>query len=171
MGQTVVSHESVLESPLGELIEGELEASAATRVEIWRGAIQMIRENPWWGVGYGAFPHLIQRYVDRPIGYADAHNSYFLIAAEMGMPTLVVFLIILLLAMRSAAWLYKRTGDPATKAIALGFLGGLGGLLVVNLFGSRMDDQAVSSYFWILLGLVMRAIVIERQQPCKTRSA
>jgi O-antigen ligase len=160
MGQTVQATSPFVEADVTE----SLEASSATRIRIWRGAVQMIRENPLWGVGYGTFPGHIPRYTQGAIGHMDAHNSYLLIAAEMGIPTLLVFLFVLLMAVYYTYWLYRRTEDRAMKAIALGFLAGLGGLSVANLFGSRMDSQQVSSYFWILAGLIMRAVIMEREQ-------
>ena len=129
---------------------------------IWRGAVQMIKEHPLWGVGYGAFPRFIRHYTEGKTGRIDAHNSYLLIAGEMGIPTLLVFLIVLFGIWRHTFWLYRHTNDKFFKAMALGFLGGLGGLLVANLFGSRMDAQHVTGYFWALAGLMMRARLIER---------
>ncbi len=139
-----------------------LDASASNRLLIWQGAFRMIGENPVWGVGYGRFPYSISYYAPPGVEWMDAHNSYLLIAAEMGIPTLIVFLLILLTALYYTHWLYRRTKDPALKALALGFLAGLCGMLVTNMFGSRMDDQAVASYFWILCGLVMRGVLMER---------
>ncbi len=161
MSQTV-EHKSGLYQP--ETLEEGLEASASIRLKIWRGAIQMIKDNPMWGVGYGAFPAHIPAYTQGQTPAMDAHNSYLLIAAEMGLPTLAVFLIVLLMAMYYAWWLYRRATDLVIKAIALGVLSGWGGLWVTNMFGSRMDDQAVASYFWILCALIMRGIHLQRQE-------
>jgi O-antigen ligase len=147
-----------------EDIAENFETSSARRIEIWRGAAAMIKDYPWWGVGYGAFPRMIPHYTQTNLGYVDAHNSYLLIAAEMGIPTLAVFLLVLLMAWWYTYWLYWHTKDQSIKAIALGFLSGLVGLLVAVMFGSRMDDQAVSSYFWVLCGLIMRSVIIERQE-------
>jgi putative inorganic carbon (HCO3(-)) transporter len=156
----------------GDLAE-TLETSAATRIQVWRGAVQMIKEHPMWGVGYGAFPQFIHSYApeNAHLGYIDAHNSYLLIAAEMGIPTLLVFLLIVAAAGYYTYWLYRHTQDQFFKATALGFLAGLCGLLVANMFGSRMDDQAVASYFWVLCGVVMRAVLMEweAQGPARRR--
>ena len=162
MGMTLVRDPA--EFGYAEDIAENFETSSARRIEIWRGAIRMIKDYPWWGVGYGAFPRMIPNYTEVNLGFVDAHNSYLLIAAEMGIPTLVVFLFMLLMVWGYTYWLYRHTQDPSIKAIALGFLAGLIGLLVANMFGSRMDDQVVSSYFWILCGLIMRGVLIERQE-------
>ena len=165
MGMTYIGERNLEEGPT----QG-LEASAAQRIAIWKGGLEMVKENPWWGVGYGAFPSLIPLYTHGTVGYRDAHNSYMLIAAEMGLPTLAIFLIILMIAGYYTHWVYTRTTEKFFKATALGFLAGLCALLVANLFGSRMDDQAVSSYFWVLCGLMMRLVLTIRQEDPTTRS-
>ncbi len=167
MGHTMKTGHSIEDEDL----EQNLEKSAATRLDIWKGAVQIIKEHPLWGVGYGAFPAYIPHYVERRIGEMDAHNSYLLIAAEMGIPTLVVFFMVLVMMVYYTHWLYRHTDDPTLKSVALGFLAGLGGLCVTNMFGSRMDAQEVSGYFWILGGLVMRGVLMVREELRQGRVA
>jgi len=159
MGQTITNR---ISSDTTELAES-LESSAANRVIIWKGALHMIQDHPWWGVGYGAFPQWISAYTGGKEVQRDAHNSYLLIAAEMGIPTLLVFLLVLVVAGYYTWWLYRHTQDKFFQATALGFLAGLCALLVANMFGSRMDAQEATGYFWILCGLIMRAVLMERQ--------
>lgn len=139
-----------------------LDASSYNRLQIWKGAVKMIASKPVTGVGYGAFPYLIGYFAPGHT-YRDAHNSYLIIAAEMGVPTLLVFLWILGIVFWKTRWLYRHAQDRYFKALALGWLGGLGGLLVANMFGSRLHSEEISSYFWILCGLILRAIALERQ--------
>ena len=152
LGQTFVSHSSY-SAP--EATEENLEASSKNRVEIWKGAIQIIKEHPFTGIGYGRFPQVIQYYWSGGF-MIDAHNTYLIIAAEMGLPTLFIFLVILLITFYNTFLLYYTTDDPFAKATSLGFLGGLFALLMSNMFGSRLDSQEVSSYFWILCALMVR---------------
>lgn len=167
MGMTVVGAQS---SVYQEDITQNLEASAASRIVIWRGAVRMIRDHPWRGVGYGGFPHYIARYTDGgQLGGADAHNSYLLVAAEMGLPTLFVLLIMMAMVFRYTHWLYRHTEDPWIKGLALGFLAGLAAMMVANMFGSRMDSQVAVGYFWVLCGLIMRAVFMERQEQAERR--
>ncbi|MBI4387597.1 MAG: O-antigen ligase family protein [Candidatus Omnitrophica bacterium] len=143
--------------------EGTLDSSARARVEVWKGAVRMIQDHPFFGVGYDLFQPMITYYWigERPI---DAHNTYLIIAAEMGIPALMIFLWIIWRTFRETLYLYKRTQNPFSKALALGFLGGLFGLLASNLFGSRLDSQEVSSYFWILAALVVRLKILDEHE-------
>ncbi|MDP3921344.1 MAG: O-antigen ligase family protein [Candidatus Omnitrophota bacterium] len=161
MMQTINKDVSYIET--AEELEGSLETSSKTRVEVWKGAVKMIAEYPMLGVGYGLFYYRISPYWEqnRPI---DAHNSYIIIAAEMGIPALLNFLLIVLVTIWMAYSLYARTKDPFSKAVALGYLGGLFGLLMSNMFGSRLDHLEVAGYFWILAALVQRLRIIDGRE-------
>jgi putative inorganic carbon (HCO3(-)) transporter len=143
--------------------EDTLDRSSATRIEIWKGALQMIKDNPWWGVGYGVFPYAIPMYVPS-VGEIDAHNTYIIIAAEMGIFVLFVFLLIIFVLFKNTLWLYRRIEDKFIKAVALGMLGGIAGMLVANMFGSRLESEEVSAYFWILAGLIIRAVIMKKRK-------
>ena len=72
---------------------------------------------------------------------------------------LIAFLAMLLVLFIQTRWLYRHTTDPWFKAVSLGMLGGLGGLAMANMFGSRIyAHEEISGYFWILAALVMRAM-------------
>lgn len=164
MGQTFTKPVSYTQAVSEEKFPEEaLETSARTRVDVWKGAIAMIKEQPLLGVGYGLFYPMISYYWSqhRPI---DAHNTYLIIAAEMGIPTLLIFLFIVFQVIRNTYLLYRTTQDPFSKAVALGFLGGLFALLMSNMFGSRLDSQEVSSYFWILSALIMRLMILDQKE-------
>lgn len=143
-------------------IEDVTDLSATKRIDIWKGAVEMIKERPLTGFGYGTFPMLIGNYAPASIG-RDAHNTYLIIAAEMGIPELLLFLLILFIAAKNAHWLLRRCKDRFFKAYAIGFLGGIFALIVVNMFGSRLNSEDVSSYFWVLVGLTMRAVIMKRK--------
>lgn len=164
MGQTFNKPVSYAEAVTSaDQMEDSLDGSSRSRLEIWKGALKMIQEQPIFGIGYGLFFPLIRHYWIG--GYSiDAHNTYLIIAAEMGIPALLIFLAIILITIWHTYRLYRTTQDPFTKAFALGFLGGLFGLLMSNMFGSRLDSQEVSSFFWILAALVMRLRILDLRE-------
>ena len=139
-----------------------LETSAGARVTIWHAAVHMIQDHPWWGVGFGAFNGLLAQYTQGKLSDLNAHNSFLMIAAEQGLLAAGVFIGALGLMGASAWWLSRHTQDQALKAMAIGFLGGLAGFMVANLFTVCIDAPEVVSYFWILGGLVVRAVWLER---------
>lgn len=165
-----MSFEEIASTPIAEKtevwrgsFEDGLDASSAIRLAIWKGAVEIIKDNPWWGVGYGVFPYVIPYYTSG-VGERDAHNTYLIIAAEMGIPVLVVFLLIIVSLFKNTFWLFKRVEDKFIKAVALGMLGGIAGMLVANMFGSRFESEEVSAYFWILAGLIIRAVIMKKRK-------
>ena len=147
----------VISTNIGDVTD----ASVEKRMLIWQGAMQMIKEEPLFGFGYGVFPLAIGAYMPQIKGM-DAHNTYLILAAEMGIPSLVIFLVILIMLIKNSWWLSRHSKDRYFKAFALGMLGGLFGLLVANMFGSRLNAEEVSSYFWLLSGLLMRAVIMKK---------
>ena len=142
-------------------VEDITDSSVGKRMLIWQGALQMIKDEPLFGFGYGTFPYVISSYAPQ-VKEMDAHNTYLILAAEMGIPALIIFLVILLLLIKNSWWLLKHTEDKYFKAFAIGMLGGIFGLLVANMFGSRLNSEEVSSYFWLLGGLLMRAVIMRK---------
>ncbi|OGX15231.1 MAG: hypothetical protein A2166_00380 [Omnitrophica WOR_2 bacterium RBG_13_41_10] len=136
-------------------IEEKLEPSAQQRIVVWRGAIQMIKDHPLFGVGYGVFPHLISFYA--PVGQMDAHNTYLILFAELGLIGLISFLWIIALIFKNTWFVYRKAKDKFIKAFALGFLAGIFGLMVCNIFGSRLDSLALTGFFWILAALIFKS--------------
>lgn len=59
---------------------GELERSGVTRMELWNEAIEVFKENPVFGVGYGGFGLTIPK--DQLL--TDTHNYYVKMLAEQG---------------------------------------------------------------------------------------
>jgi putative inorganic carbon (HCO3(-)) transporter len=132
-----------------------LDKSTSDRFRLWNAASWMIQEHPVFGVGYNAFEPRVLHYYPGSELY-DPHNSYLLIASEMGIPALLIFIWILLGIFWGTWQVYRKTKDPFMKAFALGFLGGFFSLLMSNLYGSRFNSAELSYYFWILAALLMR---------------
>jgi O-antigen ligase len=141
-----------------------LDKSTSDRFRLWDAAISMIQAHPFAGVGYGSFEPRVLHYYPGSELY-DPHNSYLLIASEMGIPALLIFLWILAGVFWAAWFIYRKTDDAFVKALALGFLGGFFSLLMSNIYGSRFNSGEISYYFWILAALMMRLkLDIKRQQ-------
>lgn len=139
-----------------------LESSSQRRVKVWKAGIEMVKDHPMFGIGYGLFPFMIKGYWDG--GKMDSHNTYLIIAAEMGIPALLVFLLIIGMMFWQALRLYQSTKDPFAKSFALGWLGGIFAMLISNMFGSRLDAQEVSSYLWIIAALIVRFRRLDQQE-------
>ena len=109
------------------------------------------------------FPELIYDYVphndetaDLPLRGRDAHNAYFLIGAEMGLPTLFVFILLLLNMLRVTYRSYISSIDPFWKLISLATMCSVLSLLMTNLFGSRVISLVLAGYLWGLLAILLK---------------
>lgn len=129
------------------------------RVAHWQAALDMIADRPITGVGAGNYPAVYEDYMvagwEEPLGHA--HNYYLNIAAETGIPGLIVYLTIPAIAILYAgrrlagsraagpsganepAWTgWGRSLDPRLlwRGILLGALGTLIAATTHNLFDS-----------------------------------
>jgi len=143
--------------------EQRLDRSSSDRIEIWKSAALLIKDDPIFGVGFERFRSTIQHYWYARVPF-DAHNTFLSIAVEMGLATLCVFIWILAVLFWCTRRLYRQTRDAFSQAVALGFLGGFFGFIVSNMYVSRLDYPEISAYFWILAALVMRLLIIEKDR-------
>ncbi|MBC8486002.1 MAG: O-antigen ligase family protein [Bacteroidetes bacterium] len=159
-GSTFTHEQTYLEQSVEETVE----KSASDRIIIWRGALKMIRQNPVLGFGFGVFPYYIMDYSEIE-EERDEHNTYLRIAAEMGVPALLVFLSLLTIIFFTTLWVFRYSKDNFFKGCSVGFLGGIVGLAVACMFGSRMNSLEIVGQFWIIAALMQRLkIIIQNEE-------
>lgn len=125
------------------------------RLAHWEAALDMWRDHPWLGVGFGNYEAVYDRYAlpkwALPLGHA--HNYYLNIAAETGLFGLIAYLWLWGAALWQTVQAVRRANDPLAKAIALGALGMLVHISVHNL----LDNLWVHNLYIhvaIVLGLI-----------------
>ena len=120
------------------------EGSAKARSQIWHVAIKIVGDHPWTGVGWGAYPMAHADYaplsgVDQAaLGLRDTHSTYLNVLAETGYPGLLLFLALILVAVREAERA-RRLCERLQPGLAvqLKYLElGLLAFLVAGVFGS-----------------------------------
>ncbi len=162
MAQTFQKHHTNEEVVQTEDPSESLDDSAAERLKVWKGAIQMVKDHPVFGIGYYMFESKILHYWPGSKSH-DAHNNYLLIAAEMGIPGILAFLWLLWSIFWNVWTYYRKTSDSFGKGLSLALLGGIPSLLISNIYGSRFNYLEVSAYLWILTALIMRLKIMEAQ--------
>ncbi len=140
----------------------QLDASTASRFEIWAGAMEMSREHPA-GVGLNRFKHFIGDYTPRYRGY-DAHNIYVLLLAECGPlgAGALLYLLWRLLAMGVGFARSVPATDYEAKALSLGFILMIISAALGNIYGSPFFEGAVMANFWALCGLMEHYFALKR---------
>jgi putative inorganic carbon (HCO3(-)) transporter len=134
------------------------------RIELWETALRLIRDNPWVGVG----PKMVGREALRYRGshdypdwmYQHMHNDFLQIAAERGIPGLMLWLWF----MGSLAWeafgVFRAAGGLAnarrqqdTEALfaATAALGAWAALLVAGMLEYNFGDSEMLMLFLFLM--------------------
>jgi O-antigen ligase len=121
------------------------------RLGEYKDALNLISRHPWIGVGFVGTPEISL--------YIGVSNVYLLIAEEMGLIGLGVFLLIIFLFFRRAwlAWPQVSEGE-GLEAILLGLIASVAGILVGGLLDHYFFNLSFPhsvSIFWLYLGLGM----------------
>jgi O-antigen ligase len=123
----------------------------------WQAGLNMIWKNPISGVGFGNYKAVVTRYDTTGSVRADphvAHNAYLEIAAEMGLPAIVVYLTLLGTAFFSAGKTRKRAMARRSEllaALAVGCQASILGVCVGIFFVSGQYTRL----FWFILCMTM----------------
>ncbi len=125
-------------------------SSTIERVDCWAEALSMFREHPLLGVGLGQF---------NEYHYMTAHNSYLLALAELGLPGMLLFGLILASSIKIPLAVLRhgttaisddvRANAALLRGWAMGLLAAFVGLVVGIFFLSFTYHYVL----WIYLGL------------------
>jgi O-antigen ligase len=136
-----------------------------TRKEIWRSTWELIKQNPWTGVGFGSYFLAIPEY-QRSAGrikVEQAHNDYLDLAANGGVVALGLagwFIAMVIWRARSSF----RSRDVYRRAACLGAAAGILGVGVHSLvdFGLQFTGLAL-----VFAALIVIAIADDRVESVK----
>jgi O-antigen ligase len=130
------------------------EVSTRARIELARAGLRMMEHHPVFGVGLDQFQSYEFHY--NPLlmsleGHPHiAHNTYVQLGAEGGIPTLALYLAILMLTLATCRSAQKGQGVPDDMAaLALAFQIGLIGIMVAEVFLTAQYIKEV----WVFISL------------------
>jgi O-antigen ligase len=121
-------------------------------------AKNIICHNPWFGVGLTDYQAVVYQYdntqswVSSEIFFETVHNEFLLVAAEQGIPVLLLFIYLIAWALITL-WKISRTHvDPFIPYIAIGFFCGL----ISWMIHSQKDYHYVffTTRFWFHIGII-----------------
>lgn len=121
-----------------------------------RDTLAMIRERPWTGFGGGAFYNAFTRYKveSLPLPYNHAHNDYVEIAADVGLPGLLLLGGVALLTALRAIQLMQDRSSPHARGVAAGVGMGLICALLHALVDLNLQINANAMVLTVLLAVV-----------------
>ncbi|MBM4257732.1 MAG: hypothetical protein FJ147_17800 [Deltaproteobacteria bacterium] len=134
------------------------------RSQIWQANIDMIKERPLLGWGYGNYrkfrdPFYAQHPTANHTGHA--HNTFLQIAVDSGLIGLAAFLFFFWSVLRLGWETYRRIppGDEPYRSFVLGTLLSIVGFLIGGLTQHNFGDAEVVIVMWAVAGLIARARV------------
>jgi putative inorganic carbon (HCO3(-)) transporter len=131
------------------------------RIELFETSVRLIRDNPWLGVGPGNVKREALRYrgtYEFPDWmYQHMHNNFFQIAAERGIPGLLLWLWFMARLAWDALRLFRFSkvdprGSAAARTASAAALGACAALLVSGLFEYNFGDSEVLTLFLFIAG-------------------
>ena len=135
-----------------ESSNGQLEASAQERVDLWENAKRSFYHNPLFGTGFATFQ--MSEHVDN---LKDTHNWYVKVLVETGVAGFIFALMLLQQMLAISYRLFKRASDPLFRCLGLGLFLAICCLIVTNFFGDRWTYIEITAPIWILVSAAIRA--------------
>jgi putative inorganic carbon (hco3(-)) transporter len=132
--------------------DGQLEASAQERVDLWENAERSILSSPIVGNGFATFQ--FGEHVDN---LKDTHNWYVKVLVETGLIGFIVALLLLQQLIALSYRLFKRASDPLYQGLGLGLLLATCACIISNCFGDRWTYIEITGLLWVLAGAAIRA--------------
>jgi O-antigen ligase len=124
------------------------------RVGVWQIAIDLIREHPVLGWGFGNYKFLYQdRLINPEFSYiAHPHNVWLLLGSEGGIPLMVLMTLLVGYICYQAANLVRLGKLPSgDRAILVGYLLAFLGCIAFALFDVTLYDARINVVNWIIL--------------------
>lgn len=132
---------------------GQLEASAQERVDLWENAKQSFYRSPLFGNGFATFQ--MGEHVDN---LKDTHNWYVKVLVETGVVGFVFAFLLLQQMLAISYRLFKQASDPLYQGLGLGLFLAVCALIVTNFFGDRWTYLEITGPIWILVSAAIRAL-------------
>jgi len=129
--------------------------AASPRLLIWRGAWDMVRDFPWWGIGLGTYYLAWPPYrdpADATLGFY-VHNDYLQIWIETGLPGVLLLISILVAALFMVVQYLRRPQHDSgerTEVIALSC--GLGAVAAHSFLDFNLYTLSISLLVGLALG-------------------
>ena len=134
------------------------DSSVALRWALWESTRAMIGEHPWLGLGWGSYRFVYPEYdffIQNPdVIIYHGHNTLLSLAAEIGLPGMLVFAAVwTVAALRSFQIMQRRKPHGDGKGLLLGLLLALLGMAAFSLTDHVLFNIQVTAVFWVLLAL------------------
>jgi len=150
------------------LEEGKRDESTENRFEFWSIAWDNFAAHPLFGSGYHTFHH-----PEINPRQTDTHNFFMRELTEKGIVgALITFSMLLSILQACRRTMSRAPAGTLAYALGLGMVGAWFALIVENFFGDRFSYYPMIGYFWVYLGLTLKAReLLENERPATATPA
>jgi probable O-glycosylation ligase (exosortase A-associated) len=146
------------------------DGSAMGRINSWKTSWYVFLDYPVFGVGPNNLAAVFDRYSPEPGRFRVAHNAYFQLLAECGLPSLLLFLG----AIGAALWRMQRLRDRAGQASQV-WIETQARMFQISIFGyllgSMFLNMAYNEVIYHLIGLTVCLEVVAEAEARVTEPA
>lgn len=147
---------------VGRFIAGVRGEDLATQMRFgeYSDALRLIQRYPWFGVGFAGVPEIDI--------YLGVSMLYLLLAENMGLVGLSVFLLMMALLFLHLWRKWQTMDNDRVRPIVLGLGAGLAGAMVSGIFDHyfvNINFPHAVTLLWLFIGLALAATHIADQQP------
>ena len=133
-----------------EFSEDGYQGLDATRIEIYASAINLIKTNPFFGIGAASFTQIY--FLETNFWKGHTHNLLMELALSYGLPAAIIFFITTtLILFLSFQEIFKNKNKESISLFDKAFWGALFIFLISQLFDVQYFDGKLSIIMWILL--------------------
>jgi len=137
----------------------------AIRIAQVERSLQYFKDSPLFGVGLGTQGAAKARFVEGFVPGIITDNYYFQILTEMGVVGLLVYLLLLVSLFRKGVSIYYSLTDTYLKSLALGIVGIIVAMAIMNFVTSTFDSRILNMYFWFFMGILLS---LRRANKCES---
>jgi hypothetical protein len=138
------------------LLSSDYIESSSTGGRVYRTitGYHLFMDNFWLGMGHGQFGGSVA--LNHKLNNTFSMDNYYMkTAVEMGVLGITAFLMLMYSTIAWCTRAISRINDNAQKDWTRGIIAGLSGIILYNLFENMFEIPLISSYFWLLAGIVM----------------
>jgi len=146
---------------LAELERGNASTSVGARAEMWRVAFDLLAANPWVGAGAEGYKSAMAAKLaagEVSIGAArwgEPHNDYLMFGAFYGLPSLVLFLLLMGFLIAAFMKVAREAGQTERGHVAIAGIGMVVSYLVFCATSSFFAAQSPTTFFVFFAGLLL----------------
>jgi len=153
----LVGHDVFMERIMS--IANPTDTSSALRLALWESTLNMIKDHPFLGIGWGAYWMVYPAYdifvVNAGTKIFHAHNMFLNYAAEIGIPGALVFIGIMVGHAWMAFTLAKERYDRQMNGMMLGILAAIVSIVVNGLTDHVLFNIQLSMLYWLLNAMII----------------